>query len=169
MRGTTSSQGQICLENRLIIKNTAVNEMTSISCHWFTHTHTAVAAWGAKLSHPVSHSLEDYIISLIAMLTWIHTKDLIIFKIWLIISTGKLMNLPTVIRRDQYNLLPIIHQELVMDREAWHAVIQGVAKSQTRLSDWTELIHGVIWSIFFIVINIKLKNLLHSLKNGKVC
>ena len=26
-----------------------------------------------------------------------------------------------------------------MDREAWHAVIHGVAKSQTRLSDWTEL------------------------------
>ena len=29
--------------------------------------------------------------------------------------------------------------EMVMDREAWHAVIHGVAKSQTRLSDWTEL------------------------------
>ena len=30
-------------------------------------------------------------------------------------------------------------QELVMDREAWRAVIHGVAKSQTRLRDWTEL------------------------------
>ena len=30
-------------------------------------------------------------------------------------------------------------QEFVMDREAWRAVIHGVAKSRTRLSDWTEL------------------------------
>ena len=41
--------------------------------------------------------------------------------------------------------------ELVMDGEAWHAMVHGVAKSQTRLSDWTELdcsppgfsIHGI--------------------------
>ena len=30
-------------------------------------------------------------------------------------------------------------QELVMDREAWRAVVHGVTKSWTRLSDWTEL------------------------------
>ena len=30
-------------------------------------------------------------------------------------------------------------RKMVMDREAWHAAIHGVAKSRTRLSDWTEL------------------------------
>ena len=30
-------------------------------------------------------------------------------------------------------------RELVMDRETWHDVVHGVAKSRTRLSDWTEM------------------------------
>ena len=41
--------------------------------------------------------------------------------------------------------------ELVVNREAWHAAIHGVAKSQTWLSDWTELTdsrHGQ-WSLLW--------------------
>ena len=48
-------------------------------------------------------------------------------------------------------------REMVMDREAWRAAIYGVSKSQTRLSDWTELNWGLLWSL-----SLKLSQLLFS-------
>ena len=52
--------------------------------------------------------------------------------------------------------------ELVMDREAYHAEIHGVAKSQTRLSNWTELMCEKANFLTFIILswvfyNLKLK------------
>ena len=51
-------------------------------------------------------------------------------------------------------------QELVTDREAWHATVRGVAKSQTRLSDWTELTRVFrSFSISRLIVGLYLSNL----------
>ena len=47
------------------------------------------------------------------------------------ISSGQLVLKGTIVNGHELRKLQVI----VMDREAWHAVVHGVLKSQTRLSD----------------------------------
>ena len=57
-------------------------------------------------------------------------------------KTGIQKDVPYHVREMHIKALIRYHYtptELVMDREAWHVAIHGVTKSQTRLSDWTEL------------------------------
>ena len=56
---------------------------------------------------------------------------------WMDMSLSKLMSFSKL-------------QELVMDREAWRAVVHGVAKSWTRLRDWTALNWMVYVSFIWI-------------------
>ena len=55
---------------------------------------------------------------------------------------------------DSMDMSPTELRGLVMDREAWRAAIHGVAKSQTWLSDWTEL----NWTGSFLRMLIHLKS-----------
>ena len=45
-------------------------------------------------------------------------------------------------------------QESVMDREAWRAAVHGIAKSWTRLSDWSELTEVKAIKYFFLTYQI---------------
>jgi len=59
--------------------------------------------------------------------------------------------------------------ELVLDREAWHAVMHGVTKIQTRLSDWSDLICTFFFILFFKFYFIfKLYNIVLVLPNIKI-
>ena len=60
-------------------------------------------------------------------------------------------------------------REMVMNREAWRAAIHGAAKSQTWLSDWTELLNhdGVIIHLEPDILECEVKWALGSIPKNK--
>ena len=67
------------------------------------------------------------------------------------IPLGSLFELPEPYSKFLLDMSVGKLRELVMDREAWHAVIHGVAKSRTQPSDWTELIYFTYGNVSFHV------------------
>ena len=55
---------------------------------------------------------------------------------------------------DSMDMILSKFQELVKDKEAWRAAVHGVTKSQTQLSNWTELkssLEDIYFNLLFLI------------------